>query len=607
MSTLPEASKHCPAPNSCDCFCAGDLVIANDAATLPASLQGIHERSGRGIEVRLAARESLESTIVSMRSCSEQATTARARKTGLRLQLEPGDRLSLGPLTAIVERIADHPRLIDLRFDATASQFWAGLAAHGRPSSTRTCRSRCSCGTSGLRSQAPPVAYESPSAGFALDWHLLARAQGEGRRVRDDSPTRRAFRRPAMQSSIAACLSMSRIEFPATPSGDRARACATIAASSRSARQSFARLSIRQRFTAQSRPATASRTSDRIVDRDLRVVDAILSGTHEPAAVTTIAARVRASKSCCVRADEQLERAGFRTHEFGDSVLIERDTRHNSRGAGRCRRPGDLSRNASTGRRGRATYTPRFFARDNPCGSRIWSSIVCPLIGRFLPRNSRNSSRSARCSPAAPSTCKRVAGCMRAPRSAIVHTTNGQYLIALGVEQKLLPASIVRQVAAERAKQIEADQGFPVGRRQMRELKERVTEELRGRALTRRRITRAWIDPDQRLARHRRGRRGARRRADRNFARHARQPDVQFIETERSPPASMAAWLMLGDAPMTLHDRSGSGVAGCGQEQGDDPLRATSARRQVRSARTSLRACSRRASASRGRIASRSC
>jgi recombination associated protein RdgC len=67
--------------------------------------------------------------------------------------------------------------------------------------------------------------------------------------------------------------------------------------------------------------------------------------------------------------------------------------------------------------------------------------------------------------------------------------------IALGVEQKLLPASIVRQVAADRAVDLEAQQGYPGGRRQMRELKERVTEELRARALTRRTVTRAWIDP----------------------------------------------------------------------------------------------------------------
>src|SRR3989442_4289970 len=37
----------------------GDLVIANDAATLPASLHGVHLPSGADLEVRLASRGSL--------------------------------------------------------------------------------------------------------------------------------------------------------------------------------------------------------------------------------------------------------------------------------------------------------------------------------------------------------------------------------------------------------------------------------------------------------------------------------------------------------------------------------------------------------------------
>jgi recombination associated protein RdgC len=130
-----------------------------------------------------------------------------------------------------------------------------------------------------------------------------------------------------------------------------------------------------------------------------------------------------------------------------------------------------------------------------------------------------------------------------------VHTTNGQHLIALGVDQKLLPGSIIKQVTTERAVELEQQQGYPVGRRQLRELRERVTEELRARALTRRRVTRGWIDPkhgwfivD--------GAGGS--RAD-EFVETLRDTlgslPVTFLETERSPQSCMAAWLMLGDAP----------------------------------------------------------
>lgn len=130
-----------------------------------------------------------------------------------------------------------------------------------------------------------------------------------------------------------------------------------------------------------------------------------------------------------------------------------------------------------------------------------------------------------------------------------VHTTNGHHLIALGVEQKLLPASIVRQVATDRAKALEQEQGYPVGRRQMRELKERVTEELRARALTRRRVTRAWIDPQGGwLVVDAAGG----KRAD-ELVETLRDTlgtlAVSFVETERSPAMSMGAWLALGDAP----------------------------------------------------------
>jgi len=131
----------------------------------------------------------------------------------------------------------------------------------------------------------------------------------------------------------------------------------------------------------------------------------------------------------------------------------------------------------------------------------------------------------------------------------MLHTVNQQHLIALGVDQKLLPGSIIRQQTERRAQVLADSQGFPVGRRQMRDLKIRVTEELRARALSRCRSTRAWIDPvngwfvvDS----------GSTKKAEEvvealrdllgSFA-------VQLVETKRSPHTSMAAWLTHGDAP----------------------------------------------------------
>ncbi len=76
-----------------------------------------------------------------------------------------------------------------------------------------------------------------------------------------------------------------------------------------------------------------------------------------------------------------------------------------------------------------------------------------------------------------------------------LHVLNQQVLLAFGQEQKLLPAAIVNQFAKDRAADISAQEGRPVGRKELRELKERITDELLPRAFVRRRITWAWLDP----------------------------------------------------------------------------------------------------------------
>lgn len=76
----------------------------------------------------------------------------------------------------------------------------------------------------------------------------------------------------------------------------------------------------------------------------------------------------------------------------------------------------------------------------------------------------------------------------------LVHSANKQMLFALGVEQKLLPTTIINRFAKERIAEIEAQQGYKVGRKEMKELKESITEELLPRAFSLQRTTYAWLD-----------------------------------------------------------------------------------------------------------------
>jgi recombination associated protein RdgC len=77
----------------------------------------------------------------------------------------------------------------------------------------------------------------------------------------------------------------------------------------------------------------------------------------------------------------------------------------------------------------------------------------------------------------------------------LVHTVNRQMLLQLATEKKLLPTTVVNQVTKARAAELEEQQGFAPGRKQMRDLKEQVTDELLPRAFSIRRDTRVWIDP----------------------------------------------------------------------------------------------------------------
>jgi len=74
------------------------------------------------------------------------------------------------------------------------------------------------------------------------------------------------------------------------------------------------------------------------------------------------------------------------------------------------------------------------------------------------------------------------------------YSNNGHILLNYTIEKKHLPAGAVKLVVAEKAKVLEAEQGHPIGRKQRRDLTERVHDELLPRALPTRSSTKVWID-----------------------------------------------------------------------------------------------------------------
>jgi S-adenosylmethionine:tRNA ribosyltransferase-isomerase len=334
--------KHARRARLADFLNAGDLLVANDAATLPASLAGLHEPTGRAIEVRLAGRRSLaiddvrEFTAVVFGEGDWHTPTEHRP---LPPELQPGDPLVLGPLRARVLGLQGHPRLVSLRFDGEVDAIWAGIARHGKPIQYAHVPQPLALWDVWTRVAGLPVAFEPPSAGFVLDWALLSALKARG--VGFATLTHAAGISSTGDDALDARLPLDEpYDIPpatvdaiahAKARGGRVIALGTTVTRALEHAASLGPM----------RPG-AGAANQRLGPRTrLRVVDAIVSGTHEPGTSHYELLRAFASDEVLRRASAELERAGYLTHEFGDTVLIEsavaRGVRAKLPDAGQCR------------------------------------------------------------------------------------------------------------------------------------------------------------------------------------------------------------------------------------------------------------------------------
>jgi S-adenosylmethionine:tRNA ribosyltransferase-isomerase len=305
---------------------AGDLIVANDAATLPASLTGTHLPTGAEIEVRLAGRASLapaeigEFTAVVFGAGNFRTRTEDRKSPPA---LTAGDRLSLGPLAATVKALLDHPRLVVVEIEGSRETIWAGIARHGRPIQYAHLAAPVALWDMWTPIAGLPAAFEPPSAGFALDWHTVGRMRELGiqfatitlaagisstgdvdldRRLPFDEPYR-------IPETTAASISLTR------STGGRIIAVGT------SVVRALEHSALRGGVVHAGDAVATHRLGPGSI---LHVVDAILSGTHEPESSHYQLLGAFAPLDTLNAANRELERLHYRTHEFGDSVFIEK-------------------------------------------------------------------------------------------------------------------------------------------------------------------------------------------------------------------------------------------------------------------------------------------
>ena len=125
----------------------------------------------------------------------------------------------------------------------------------------------------------------------------------------------------------------------------------------------------------------------------------------------------------------------------------------------------------------------------------------------------------------------------------------GQLLLKLGVEQKVLPGTVVKRRVDEMAAKIEKSTGRKPGKKQKKELKEEAVLELLPQAFTKQAAMNVWIDPQHMLLLVEAS---SPARADEVVSLLVKSFEglsISHVNTVESAAVAMTRWLTTGEPP----------------------------------------------------------
>lgn len=294
-----------------------DLLVVNDAATLPASLVG--HADGAPIELRLMDEHAGIWRAVLFGPGSWRTPTERRPAPP---RVAAGARLSFGALRASVDAVLPaSPRLLAIRFDASGAAFWSELYRVGKPVQYSYLSGDLRLWHVQNTYAARPWAAEAPSAGFVLSGALLARLRARG--VEIATLTHAAGLSSTGDPALDAALPLGeRFDIPAATvlaiARARARGGRVVAVGTSVVRA----LETRARGRGGLVPGPGQSELRIGPGFSLQVVDGLLSGIHDPAASHYALLQAFASRGHLDAAHAAAERWGYLEHEFGDVCLL---------------------------------------------------------------------------------------------------------------------------------------------------------------------------------------------------------------------------------------------------------------------------------------------
>ncbi|MEQ9072450.1 MAG: S-adenosylmethionine:tRNA ribosyltransferase-isomerase [Sandaracinaceae bacterium] len=297
----------------------GDVWVLNDAATLPASLAG--RAAGRDVELRLLG-ERLDGTwraVLFGEGSWRDDTDGRPAPP----RLSVGDRIVLGGSlgASITEVDASAPRLISVRFEPGGDAFWRALYTLGRPVQYSYLARELSLSEVQTAYAGRPWAVELPSAGRPLAPSSLLALRRRGAEV--VTLTHAAGLSATGDAALDARLPLpERYDIPAQTAEAVSRA-------RRDGRRVVAvgtsvTRALEGAFLSHGRVPAGPGETDLVLGphTPLNVVDALLTGAHDPQSSHYQLLRAFAPDALLERAVRRSRELGYLGHELGDSWLI---------------------------------------------------------------------------------------------------------------------------------------------------------------------------------------------------------------------------------------------------------------------------------------------
>ncbi len=297
-------------------FGPGDVLVVNDAATLPASLRVDEE-----LELRLVAARADGSFDAVTFGAGDHRLATEAR--GAPRRLFEGARLRFDDELAARVVHVDHeePRLLRLRFESSGAALVSALYRHGKPIQYSYLADSLSLWEVQNRYASRPWAFEMPSAGRPLTFEALFELERRGAAVS-------YVTHAAGLSSTGSATLDARLPLPERYEISDDAALSVARARSQGGRVIAAGTSVVRALEGHADVqgelrAGAGETALRLDPRyEPRVVSGLLTGLHDPGTSHFDLLEAFAPRPLLLRATEHAARTGYLQHELGDSCLI---------------------------------------------------------------------------------------------------------------------------------------------------------------------------------------------------------------------------------------------------------------------------------------------